>query len=69
MEKLAQKHACTIPQLALAWVIHQGDDVAPIPGEQISALFLPLCVCVCVCLYIYIYMLLPKVGLKLLLIY
>ncbi|XP_062084493.1 perakine reductase-like [Humulus lupulus] len=32
MEKLAQKHGCTIPQLALAWVLHQGDDVAPIPG-------------------------------------
>ncbi|PON87140.1 Aldo/keto reductase/potassium channel subunit beta [Trema orientale] len=32
MEKLAEKHGCTIPQLALAWVLHQGDDVAPIPG-------------------------------------
>ncbi|PON87138.1 Aldo/keto reductase/potassium channel subunit beta [Trema orientale] len=32
MEKLAKKHGCTIPQLALAWVLHQGDDVAPIPG-------------------------------------
>ncbi|KAM6577006.1 hypothetical protein CsatB_028843 [Cannabis sativa] len=32
MEKLAQKYGCTIPQLALAWVLHQGDDVVPIPG-------------------------------------
>lgn len=32
MEKLAKKHNCTPIQLALAWVLHQGDDVAPIPG-------------------------------------
>ncbi|XVF31151.1 hypothetical protein REPUB_Repub16aG0121100 [Reevesia pubescens] len=32
IEKLAQKHGCTIAQLALSWVLHQGDDVAPIPG-------------------------------------
>ncbi|KAB2005669.1 hypothetical protein ES319_D11G286800v1 [Gossypium barbadense] len=32
IEKLAQKHGCTPSQLALAWVLHQGDDVAPIPG-------------------------------------
>ncbi|KAK8589430.1 hypothetical protein V6N12_023827 [Hibiscus sabdariffa] len=32
IEKLAQKHGCTPAQLALAWVLHQGDDVAPIPG-------------------------------------
>ncbi|KAI3980986.1 hypothetical protein MKX01_025551 [Papaver californicum] len=30
--KLADKHGCTPAQLALAWVIHQGDDVVPIPG-------------------------------------
>lgn len=32
---LAEKHACTPGQLALAWVCHQGDDgleVVPIPG-------------------------------------
>jgi len=29
---LAKKHGCTPAQLALAWVIHQGNDVAPIPG-------------------------------------
>ncbi|CBI34181.3 hypothetical protein VitviT2T_021275 [Vitis vinifera] len=32
MEMLAEKHRCTPAQLALAWVLHQGDDVAPIPG-------------------------------------
>lgn len=29
---LAAKHACSPPQLALAWLLHQGDDVIPIPG-------------------------------------
>nr|ABK22267.1 unknown [Picea sitchensis] len=29
---LAKKHGCTPGQLALAWVLHQGDDVIPIPG-------------------------------------
>uniref|UniRef100_A0A0D6R8H8 NADP-dependent oxidoreductase domain-containing protein n=1 Tax=Araucaria cunninghamii TaxID=56994 RepID=A0A0D6R8H8_ARACU len=29
---LAKKHGCTPGQLALAWVLHQGDDVVPIPG-------------------------------------
>ncbi|CAK9171182.1 unnamed protein product [Ilex paraguariensis] len=29
---LAAKHHCTIPQLALAWLLHQGGDVIPIPG-------------------------------------
>ncbi|XP_057819906.2 probable aldo-keto reductase 1 isoform X2 [Cryptomeria japonica] len=29
---LAQKHGCTPAQLALAWILHQGKDVAPIPG-------------------------------------
>ncbi|KAK7355989.1 hypothetical protein VNO80_15254 [Phaseolus coccineus] len=32
IEKLAEKHGCTTPQLALAWLLHQGDDVVPIPG-------------------------------------
>lgn len=31
-EQLAKKHNCTPAQLALAWVLHQGDDVVPIPG-------------------------------------
>ncbi|KAG5232625.1 perakine reductase [Salix suchowensis] len=32
IEKLAANHGCTPAQLALAWVINQGDDVVPIPG-------------------------------------
>ncbi|XP_031385756.1 perakine reductase-like [Punica granatum] len=32
IEKLAEKHGCSPAQLALSWVLHQGDDVAPIPG-------------------------------------
>ncbi|XP_072951932.1 probable aldo-keto reductase 1 [Typha angustifolia] len=32
LESLATKHHLTPAQLALAWVLHQGDDVAPIPG-------------------------------------
>jgi len=32
-ESLAKKHQCSSAQLALAWVLHQGDDVVPIPGE------------------------------------
>ncbi|KAB1227464.1 putative aldo-keto reductase 1 [Morella rubra] len=33
LEKLAEKHGCAPAQLALAWILHQGDDVVPIPGE------------------------------------
>ncbi|KAJ1385146.1 NADP-dependent oxidoreductase domain [Sesbania bispinosa] len=32
IENLAEKHGCTTSQLALAWILHQGDDVVPIPG-------------------------------------
>lgn len=31
---LAKKHGYTPAQLALAWVLHQGSDVAPIPGTS-----------------------------------
>ncbi|XP_050224458.1 perakine reductase-like isoform X3 [Mercurialis annua] len=31
---LSKKHGCTPPQLALAWLLHQGDDIVPIPGMQ-----------------------------------
>lgn len=31
---LAAEHGCTPGQLALAWVLAQGDDVAPIPGTK-----------------------------------
>ncbi|KAK5840923.1 hypothetical protein PVK06_009831 [Gossypium arboreum] len=32
VSNLAIKHGCTVPQLALAWLLHQGDDIIPIPG-------------------------------------
>lgn len=32
LNELASRKACTPGQVALAWVHHQGDDVAPIPG-------------------------------------
>ncbi|KAJ1413896.1 NADP-dependent oxidoreductase domain [Sesbania bispinosa] len=28
----SEKHGCTTSQLALTWILHQGDDVVPIPG-------------------------------------
>lgn len=38
VEKLGSKHNCTPAQLALAWVLHQGEDVVPIPvaSEEVS---------------------------------
>lgn len=32
--QLADKKGCTLGQLALSWVHHQGDDVFPIPGTK-----------------------------------
>ncbi|XP_077245413.1 putative aldo-keto reductase 1 isoform X2 [Tasmannia lanceolata] len=32
LSNLAAKHRCTPAQLALAWVLHQGNGVVPIPG-------------------------------------
>lgn len=29
---LSVKYSCTPSQLALAWLLHQGDDIVPIPG-------------------------------------
>jgi aryl-alcohol dehydrogenase-like predicted oxidoreductase len=34
VRELAQQHGCTPGQLALAWVLAQGDDVVPIPGTK-----------------------------------
>jgi aryl-alcohol dehydrogenase-like predicted oxidoreductase len=34
VRELARAHDCTPAQLALAWVLHQGDDVVPIPGTK-----------------------------------
>lgn len=31
---LADKKDCTIPQLAIAWLLKQGDDIFPIPGTK-----------------------------------
>ncbi len=31
---LAEKKGCTIAQLAIAWVLKQGDDIIPIPGTK-----------------------------------
>lgn len=33
VEAMAEKHGCSTAQLALAWVLHQGNDVVPIPGK------------------------------------
>ena len=32
VEKAASRKGCTPAQLALGWLLHQGDDVVPIPG-------------------------------------
>ncbi|XP_062084495.1 perakine reductase-like [Humulus lupulus] len=32
IETLSRKHQCSPAQLALAWVLQQGEDVVPIPG-------------------------------------
>jgi len=32
--ELAREHDCTPGQLALAWVLAQGDDIVPIPGTK-----------------------------------
>ncbi|CAL0300741.1 unnamed protein product [Lupinus luteus] len=32
IDDLASKHVCTPSQLALAWLLHQGNDIIPIPG-------------------------------------
>jgi aryl-alcohol dehydrogenase-like predicted oxidoreductase len=34
VKELAEGHNCSPGQLALAWVLHQGDDVVPIPGTK-----------------------------------
>jgi aryl-alcohol dehydrogenase-like predicted oxidoreductase len=34
VKQLAQKKGCTPAQLALAWVLAQGEDIVPIPGTK-----------------------------------
>jgi aryl-alcohol dehydrogenase-like predicted oxidoreductase len=36
VKALAEKKGCTAGQLALAWLMHKGDDIYPIPGQQAS---------------------------------
>ena len=33
--RVAERKGCTPGQLALAWLLHKGDDVVPIPGRQV----------------------------------
>ncbi|HEU4904029.1 MAG TPA: aldo/keto reductase, partial [Flavisolibacter sp.] len=34
IESMAMQKGCTTAQLALAWVLAQGDDIFPIPGTK-----------------------------------
>jgi aryl-alcohol dehydrogenase-like predicted oxidoreductase len=34
VEKIAAEHKCKASQVALAWVLAQGDDIVPIPGTK-----------------------------------
>ena len=34
MEAIAKEKRCTPAQLALAWVLAQGNDIVPIPGTK-----------------------------------
>ena len=34
MTAVAERHGCTPGQVALAWVLAQGDDIVPIPGTK-----------------------------------
>jgi aryl-alcohol dehydrogenase-like predicted oxidoreductase len=34
LEQMAKEKRCTPAQLALAWLLHQGEDIVPIPGTK-----------------------------------
>jgi aryl-alcohol dehydrogenase-like predicted oxidoreductase len=34
LEAIAKEKRCTVPQLALAWLLAQGKDIVPIPGTK-----------------------------------
>jgi aryl-alcohol dehydrogenase-like predicted oxidoreductase len=34
IEQMARQKGCTPAQLALAWLLHQGEDIVPIPGTK-----------------------------------
>ena len=37
VQDIAKQKHCTVAQLAIAWVLAQGDDVIPIPGTKQKA--------------------------------
>jgi aryl-alcohol dehydrogenase-like predicted oxidoreductase len=34
VREVAERHGLTPAQLAIAWALHQGDDIVPIPGTK-----------------------------------
>ncbi len=34
LRRVAEDHRCSMAQLALAWLLHQGPDIVPIPGTR-----------------------------------
>ena len=34
VKEVAQKHSATLAQVAIAWTLHQGEDIVPIPGTK-----------------------------------
>lgn len=38
LEEMAQARGATAAQLALSWLLHQGDDIVPIPGTRRSSM-------------------------------
>ena len=34
LEEIAAAHRCTPAQVALAWILAQGEDIVPIPGTK-----------------------------------
>ena len=34
VQQVADRHGCALGQVALAWLVQQGDDVVPIPGTK-----------------------------------
>src|SRR5205085_5490265 len=39
VKEIAAEHDCSPGQLALAWVLHQGEDIVPIPGTKRRSYF------------------------------
>ncbi|MGH8310641.1 MAG: aldo/keto reductase, partial [Steroidobacteraceae bacterium] len=37
LSEIARTRGCTPAQLALAWLLHQGQDIVPIPGTRRTA--------------------------------